>query len=194
MRRPAGLTLAEIIICMGLMTMLTGMLVMIYGNSYAAFRRGTTRLSVQQRAREVIRRVTPLVMSSKAPNPLVEAVILPAIGASGPTLQIYTADNMLVPMEPVNSRNPQHYLFRIQLEADRTVRLERLNVDTGAATGEQKILAFNVQEVEFEHPAANLVKLRVVTRDQVINSSGQTEPLDVERTAMISIPYYSSTR
>ncbi len=70
LQKRLGLTLIEVIVAMGIMIIVTVMILGIYGNSFNAFRRGTSRLEAQQRTREVLRRVTPLIMSSKAPTPL----------------------------------------------------------------------------------------------------------------------------
>lgn len=199
MRRSRGLTLAELLICMGIMTLLVCMLAAIWGNSYAVFRRGTTRMSVTQRAREVIRRVTPLVMCAKAPDERSHAVIAPATSddgtiTTGPELDFITADDVLEPMAPVNARNPVHYRFRVRLEDDRTVRVRELNLASGAPTPDERILAYNVDELHFDRLSLNLVRVRAITSDMIRNSVNEEEELKVERSAVLSIPYYSSTR
>jgi hypothetical protein len=194
MTRCDGLTLAELIISMGLLVVLTGLLAAVYGNSYSSFRRGTTRMHVNQQAREVVRRITPMVMCAKPINELEEAILLPEIGNSGPALEFTTADHVLEDMAPINARNPIHYRFLISHDADLTVKIQELNLSTGAPTGTPRILAHNVAELDFSREAVNLVRLRVVTSDEIRNASNQLEEVRVERSAILAVPYYSSTR
>lgn len=203
MRKPRrGLTLIELVVCMGILIMLSVMLAAIWGNSYSVFRRGTTRLAVTQRAREVIRRITPMVMCAKAPNEISAAVTEPATSDDGSivsstALDFVTADDILVPMAPVNARSPVHYRFRISYDPDRTVRIRELNLTSGAPLGgpdDERILAYNIEELLFERLSLNLVRVRVVTTDTIRNSVNQEEEIRVERSAVLSIPYYSSTR
>lgn len=181
-------------ICMGMLTAMVLMLAAIWNNAYAVFRRGTSRMAVTQQAREVVRRVTPLIMCAKAPNEISEAVLAPVIGANGSKVDFTSADNILLPEQPVNARNPVHYRFEIYLAGDRTVRIRELNLTSGAPSGAEKILAYNIEEIHFERLAANLIHFRAITSDNIRNASNQEEKLNVERSAVISIPYYSSTR
>lgn len=193
-RRRGGLTLIELIVCMGMLTVMVCLLAAIWNSAYAVFRRGTSRMSVTQQAREVVRRVTPLIMCAKAPNEISEAVITPVIGANASNVDFTTADNILAPEGPVNARNPVHYRFEIYRAPDRTVRVRELNLTSGAPAGPERILAYNIEEIHFERLAANLVHFRAITADDIRNASNQEETLKVERSAVIAIPYYSSAR
>lgn len=179
---------------MGMLTVLVLLLAAIWSHSYSIFHRGTTRMSVTQRAREVVRRVTPMVMCALPPTEREEAVLTPALGESEDRLEFYTADNILQPMQNVNPRNPIHYRFRISLESDRTVRVRELSLHGGAPTGVERILAYNIEKIEFERLAVNLVKFTASTTDTIRNAANQEEEVEVERSAVISIPYYSSSR
>lgn len=189
-----GMTLLEVIVSAVILASMAGLVLGVYLGSYGAFRRGTARMSTVQRAREVVRRVTPLVMSSIAPSPLEEAVYLPAIGASDVSIELYSADNLLQPMAPINPRSPVHYLFRIWLNNQGEVIVDELQIPSRVPMGNSKLIARNVYSLEFDRLAVNAVKLKVVTRDQIRNASGHQENLDVERSAVIAIPYYSSAR
>lgn len=197
-----GLTLIELVICMGMLIVLSVMLAAIWGNSYAIFRRGTTRMTVTQRAREVIRRVTPLVMCAKAPDEISAAVLVPPTSDDGSittatSLEFITADNILAPMAPVNARSPVHYRYRISHDPDRSVRVRELNFVSGGPVGgpnSERILAYNIDELHFDRLSLNLVRVRALTSDLIRNSANQEEELKVERSAVLAIPYYSSTR
>lgn len=189
-----ALTLAEVLVAGGVLALMSGLLLTIYITSYGVFRRGTTRMHVQQQAREILRRLTPLVMSSIAPTPLEEAVYLPAIGEMGRTLEFYSADDLLAPMAPINARAPDHFLFRIELDAGGEVHIRELSVPARVPTGNSRLIARHIYDLDFERLAVNAVRVRVQTKDQVRTVSGTTEDLVVERTAVLAIPYYSSAR
>lgn len=180
---------------MGIMVLVTVLILGIYGNSFNAFRRGTSRLEVQQRAREVIRRVTPLIMSSKAPTPLDEAVIEPPTGESRSFVEFHTADDLLGPMAPINPRAPTHLVFRIWFsDNDKSVRVSRLSAVGGSPVGDVRFLGHRVNSVEFERLAVNLVRVSVSVTAPVITAVSSSEEIEVLRSAVVSIPYYSSAR
>lgn len=196
-RRPSGehgVTLIELMIVMGILIVLVCLLAAIWSSAYSIFRRGTSRMAVTQQAREVVRRVTPLIMCAKAQNELSEAVLTPEIDEEDVKVDFTTADNILVPIQSVDGRNPTHYRFEIYLAADHTVRVRQLDLNSGAPTGAEKILAYKIEEIHFKRLAANLVDFHAITSDTIRNAVNAEEELKVERSAVIAIPYYSSTR
>lgn len=190
-----GLTLAEIIVGGALMALLTGMLILIFHTSQSSFRRGTTRLHSQQLAREAIRRTTPLVMSAMPPTPLEDAVYLPAIGATGPALEFYSADDLFDPNAGVDPRVLNAHLYRIRHDqATGEVIFEELNAPARTPAGPSRVLARQIYALDFERLEVNLVRLRVETRETIRNAAGQREEQTVERRSVLSIPYYSGPR
>lgn len=179
---------------MGMLSVMTLLLISIWTSSYSILRRGTSRLSSTQQAREVVRRTIPIVMSAISPSETHEAISSPLEGESADHLDFYSADNLMEPMESISPRSIQFYRFMIYLEADRTVRIQELDLVSGLPNGKDKILASNVEEIRFDRLAVNVVRFRAFTTETIRNASNQEEELKVERSAVISIPFYSSVR
>ncbi len=180
---------------MGLIAVLTTLILGIYFNSFNAFRRGTTRLEAQQRVREVLRRVAPLIMSAKAPSPAEPAVLVPPVGTVSSVLEFHSADDLSSPLAPLDPRAPVHYVFRIWHEAgDGSVRFTKLNGPGGAPNSEQRILAHRVERFDAECLAINLVRITAVVAVQLKTAIRADDQIAVERSSVISIPYYSSAR
>ena len=218
MKTSRGLTLSEVIVAGTILFGVTAMLALIFSSSYAAFRRGTSRMSTTQRAREVVRRLMPIVMSAVAPDPTLEAIYYPPTDGGLPAdsghadypfnegveMRIHSADDILAPMAPVNPRNPSIHQFRTYLTANGDVRIERISETLdprvhyksplGVAGSDSKVIATRVKELAFEHLDLGLVKVTVTTTEQIRNAAGNPEDLDVVRTRVISVPYYSAAR
>lgn len=215
--RRRGFTLAEVLVAGTILFGVTAILALIFSSSYAAFRRGTSRLSTTQRAREVVRRLMPIVMSAVAPNSTLEAVYYPPSNRGGGTdhigteIRLHSADDILTPMAAVNPRNPIVHQFRVRLIApgpdeDGDVVIDKITepldprvpyggTPDGSVSGVgTKVIASRVRKLDFEHLDLSIVKVKVTTSEEIINAAGQPEDLDVERTRVISIPYYSAAR
>ena len=151
-------------------------------------------MTVVQRAREVVRRLTPIIMSSVAPDPLTGAVYLPLTEEVGPVLELNTANDIMNPHVPLNPRAPALFSYRVALDAGGTLTLQGLDFDTKAPVGAPSLIAHRVQDIEFDHSSLSTIRVTVTVREQIRNAAGQPEDLDVERSRVIGIPYFSSAR
>ena len=121
-----GVSLVEVLVVTGLMTLLTLILTEIYFASYKVFEHGSAHTDIQQRCRETVNRIVPLIMGASEPALTQDAVYLPDnVDASrGSELWFYSPDD-LFGNAVYDPRNPVFYFYRVrQLSGD--VVLEKL--------------------------------------------------------------------
>lgn len=110
-------------------------------------------------------------------------------------MEFHSADDLMAPMAPINPRAPTHLVFRIWFsEDDGSVRFSRIADVGGSPVGDTRFLGRRVDSVEFERLAVNLVRVSVSVTAPIITAVSSTEEVEVLRTAVIAIPYYSSSR
>ncbi len=193
--RPGGLTLAEVLVSTGLMLLLATAIFSIFFASKSVFRRGSGRLEAQARVREVLQRVTPLLLSAVPPGLTEDAIYVPAIGLGSSFVEFYSADDLLDTTAPSDPRNPLPRFYRIRFEsAQGDLICEQLYLPTRSPVGQNRVLGRRLYSIEFERRELNLLEMSITARQTERGASGQPTSVDITRQAILAIPYYSSPR
>ncbi|MEW6280564.1 MAG: hypothetical protein AB1758_18210 [Candidatus Eremiobacterota bacterium] len=137
--RSNAFTLVELLVVMGMMVSIMIILIGMFKGARGSFEYGNSRIGMQQRAREAIKRVTVLVVSGIDSGATPErAIHVPAAdGASDNQLVFCTTEDVLVPessnpanrsklWNPVTQPQPPIFRYRIRYDnAQRRLVLER---------------------------------------------------------------------
>lgn len=182
MRRRAGLTLIEMLTSLAILGVLGLALVRIYDVSRTAYATGTSTIALQQRARILMERIQPLVVSALPPNASVAAVETPpSDGSISSTLVFH------VPAPDFNPRTPTYAKARIAHRSDGTVVLDG---DTASAS-DDRVLARDIRRLDFAAVSQNVVRVSIevygTSRGATNRDKAQYYLLDT----LIQIPYYS---
>lgn len=80
MRRTGGHTLVELLVVLTVMSMITTAVVVMYKNAVNLFQMSSSKINLQSRAREAIKRIGPIVVSGVRPDQASSsAIMLPAL-------------------------------------------------------------------------------------------------------------------
>lgn len=213
-RQQIAFTLPELMISLAILSILTTVLVLLYEQSYATVNRGTGRLALQQKARETVKRITPLVLSSfDNPDDGTDAMIEfpPQDANTYDNIVITTTEDWLASGYPspttsarrVTSIGAIAYVnYRIRLNGGDIV-LERGTWNDAAGTftpnaGESRTLGYSDDPrardaVDFlalrvQKQAPNAIQVEVDVRVSVRNAAKQQEVINETITSIIQVP------
>lgn len=112
-RRRGGFTILELMVSAFILAAMSLALVMIYSTASTMFQRGSGRLTMQQRSREAVRRVAPLIAGAIPPSESDVALYSPAVGATDDALGFYSAQDLFGTGPAFNPRAPYYPTYRI---------------------------------------------------------------------------------
>lgn len=182
-RRP-GLTLVEMLVSMALLGVLGVALARIYDVSRTAYASGTGTIALQQRARILMERITPLVVSALPPTGSDAAIASPPPdGSLASTLIFY------IPARNFDARNPQYTRARIRQETDGTVKLDR---DT-ANPDDDRVLARDIKKLQFAVVAQNVVRVSIEVYGTTRGAANRDKAQYYLLETLVQIPYYSKS-
>ena len=188
-----GVSLVEVLVVTGLMTLLTLILTEIYFASYKVFEHGSAHTDIQQRCRETVNRIVPLIMGASEPALTQDAVYLPDnVDASrGSELWFYSPDD-LFGNAVYDPRNPVFYFYRVrQLSGD--VVLEKLAMNgTTLASPPPRVLGKAMGDLTFERIDTGLVQIEVAASAKVRGAVNRERTIDTKLRTTVSIPFYTS--
>lgn len=191
MAKRAGLSLIELLVTTGIVSLLSLLLLEFFLSSRKVTEHGAAHTALQQSCRHLLNRLSTLVVSACAPNDTQDGIPRPALG-DGPAneLWFYSPDD-LFGNAAFDPRNPTFHFYRVVRDGPK-VMLEKLQDDgTPMVTPPPRQLALTVDQLEFERPQLGLVRVRVSARGQVRGARREI-PLSTELQTTLSVPYYTS--
>ena len=180
--RKRGFTLPELLVSMGIMSTIMLILVAMYNTSYTSFRLGSSRMSLQDQARQCMNRITPYLASAVAPTDTTDAIRSPGLTPSGTvynvdfwtpndflntnfdSLAIYNPD-----LPGYDPRSTTLYMYRIAFPdpgvqtPPSDVRLAKLNAQWTSASGVQVAVPGTLYE-ELTAPGNGISAPRLISR------------------------------
>lgn len=207
-------TLPELMIAMTILGVIGTVLTLLYDGSYASINRGTGRLALQQRGREILRRVGPVVLSAfEDPNDPAPDDILwpPDDGNSYDSLVLSTTEDWLDPSYPSATSSARmapdvasinYFKYRIRLE-NGNIDLEKGTWDDatstftptggvrhlGVSNAPDSVDAVSIEAFRAENLAKNAVRVSVDLRVVIRNAGKGQEPVNQTLATVIQIPY-----
>ncbi len=179
-----GFTLAELLVSCGILSGMMLTLIGIYNMSFTSFRLGTSRMSLQDQARQCMNRITPYLAGAVAPTDTSDAIRNPALTPSGTVYAVdfWTPSDFLnTNFESLNVYNPDLagydprsnslYLYRISFPDPGVTPppsdavLYKLNAVWDTTTG-LKLAAPGTLYEQFStaNPGAGIAAPRVIAR------------------------------
>lgn len=188
-RRPdRGLTLAEILVSMAILSLLSLVLLRIYDVSRAAYATGVGRLGLQQKARQTVQRLASRLTQAIPASDTQDAVFTenaedPKVTDPLDSKVVYT-----IPARPFDPRAP---VYRKKWILYRHVTgLVTTNADNPADP--DLVLARDVDWLELTVLPPNAVRITVVTRSKARTVAGGQREQDYRLQTVIQIPYYAT--
>jgi len=185
-----GLSLVEVLICFGLFSLVSLLLLESLQSGRKVTEHGAAQLKLQQDCRHLINRLTGLVISSASPIETQDALPQPGVG-DGPTgeLWFYSPDDFFG-SATFDPRNPSTYLYRVRRDGAR-VLLERLQDNgTPMVTPPPRQLSPGVEQLEFERLATGLLRIRVTSKGKARGAHGDI-PIQAELSTSLDLPFYT---
>ena len=189
-RSRRGLSLVEVLIVCAILGVMGSVLTYIYSVALTTYRQGGGRVDIQQRARESIRRIAPLISTAIPPNSVQEAIYSPALGASDVQMSFCTPLDLLAneTVASTNPRAPRYLLFRIRFDApSSTVVLE-----DPANPARSQVLARKVRALTFQRVAVDSVKIHVEVETRIIGARFKERTVDAALDTLQQVPWYTS--
>jgi len=186
MKGKQAMTLMEVLVSVGLISLVSLFLLAIFGQISSATRLGDGHLAVQQRGREVMRRSLPTIRRAIAPNAAQDAIYAPAVGATASTLSFSSTEDLLNPAAPpFDPRAPVFHLYNLRyVAATREVLLE----DTDNLALPARTLGREVQLMEFTRVDRFGVRVRVNVQGTVRSSTNVTRQISFPLESVVSLP------
>lgn len=184
--RRRGLSLAEVLVAMAVMGVLSIALLNIFGLTMTSVRHGEGHLAMQMKAREAVRRLEPLLSTAIPPTTTQEAIYLPAVGGSGTSIR-WSSTEDLFGTNAITPRAPHFYLYEINF-AGGALTMRRID----PPGPDSRVLATNLDAASFEHLTLNTVRVQVQVSEQVRRAAGAHETLTQKLETLIQLPYYTS--
>lgn len=185
--RRSGFTIAELLVSLTILSVLTLAVVLISSQLSAGYRLGSSHLELQGQARETVRRVTPFITSAVSAGQ--EAIYSPALGSSGPEVIFASSENWLD--EPLpnfgDAGYPVYRVYRIRFDSQDLI-MENLY----SPAVEPRILARRLYDVEFTRPFAETVGVEVEVRGTVRSAVNQERDTVERLETLLQIPYYTA--
>lgn len=184
MRRKRGLTLVEMLTSMALLGILGVALARIYDVSRTAYASGTSTIALQQRARILMERITPLLVSALPPNGTEGAIAAPPPNGSVSPAIVFN-----IPARNFNPRIPAYTRARIVHAADGTVTLDRDTADPS----DDRILARDIKKLQFAAVAQNVVRVSIEVYGTSRGAANRDKAQYYLLETLVQIPYYSKS-
>jgi len=180
--RPFGMTLLETMISVALLGLLGVILMQIYDVSRTAYASGTGQIALQQKARVLMERISPLLVRALPPDQSLPAILSPAAGDAADTI-VFS-----VPAPDFNPRHPIYSQARIRREDDRSVVLD---ANTPLVTEDDRVLGRDIERLRFAVVARNVVRVTVDVYGTARGASNQDKVQRYTLDGLVQIPYYS---
>lgn len=193
-RKERGLTLPELLVTMGIISLIGLLLVETLSQSSSAMSLGTAKVEMDQTARIAIDRLTPLVMS--ATSGVGDAIIAPGERGSGAAyddkIVFTTTEDFLSPTyDPADDwtvGDPTH-VYQVRWDEDsQELRLEKVSTDFGVANPDPRVLAFRVERFQAIRLLSNTIEVRVTVQRPVKRPNGTTEDTRDTQVAIVQVP------
>lgn len=193
-RRPAGLTLVEVLVSLAVLGVLSLALLRIYDVSRTAYATGTGRLTLQQAARQLVSRIGPQLVAAVPPSEVEEAIYAPEAGSSASSI-VFS-----VPQEPFDPRNPGFRKLRIGQRPDGAVVLDP---NTILVESDDQVLArplvdsrgnqvFKVDKLEFSVLSRNVVKISLDVSGQARGAQNKMMTQTLHLESLVQLPVYTT--
>jgi len=182
--RPTGMTLAETLVSMAILSILGLILLRIYNVSQQAFSRGTGQIALQQKARFLTEQMTPLLLSAAPPHEGAKALHSP----DSASIIFYVPDKNFQP------RNPNYVRVGIyHNDIDETVWLE--NSVTPLSSQDEMFrtreLARDIYDLRLGLPTENTVRVTVEVHQLTRTAGGGQDDQEYLLENLVQVPYYS---
>ena len=158
-----GFSLAELLITMGLISLISSLLLGIWLSSRRVVEKTEGKLTVQARVCEPAIRLSHWLngaLSHQEDSPL----RLPSEGQRGAVLEFYSCDRLVGDLPEVDPRHPDNYLYRVQAGKDDSLWLQRVEaglVKAQRQVGEHvRVNFYNVDNRTLEVQSSAQVELR----------------------------------
>ena len=170
---PRGGTLAEVLVACTILGLLGIVLLEIFLHISSAAGFGASRLAIQQRVRETMRRVAPLLRQAIRPNFGVEAIYLPPIHVTASNVVFAVPENLLTPPSlPFDPRKPDPHLYQMRFSGTQLVLQDIYNPASTRVLGDQLV------KVSFTRSQTSCVNVLVQVQAQIRGASGKARTED----------------
>lgn len=206
-RKRWGFTLAELIVAMSILSVIGLVMVSLYDQALVTFRHASSKMEMQQHARETAKRLVPIIASG-APTGSDDAILEPAVGAPGVQMRIYTTESFarrLTGGTPVtfDPRSPDFARLRLWWMLDPNVNqadpqrapggqsgMLMLDPDTPGDPSDDRVLGRNIYSVEFENQGNHRTHVEVNIYG-FVRLSNRSELRRFRYENVIHMPYYT---
>lgn len=208
----AGLTLAEVLVCTGLFSVITAGFVSTYSLGYTSSVQGGEKTDAMRRLREAVQRFTPIVSSACPPTTDSSALLEPLPGASAQSVLRFTttreyadlyvkrlssAGNQFNPVDPVTT---QYQTVRLSFEATASPDFAggrrgdlKLDSDTDSNTVDDIGLARGLYDCTFQNMGSNTILVHLEIRRLIRNAGGRKTLQAYKLDSRLFLPYYTNT-
>lgn len=191
-QRQNGFSLAEVLVSMAILALISTTMVELYQMSVNTLRQGGSRIDLQQRTREPIRRVTPLLSTAIPPSATQEAIYAPLTAAPAAPAVQWSSTEDLFGNVPVDPRAPTFRLYELNFNSG-TGELVLNQIQPPLPAGVQpRVVARNLAAVSFEHLSLNSIRMTVRCDELIRRAGGERTNSSFTVDTMIQIPYYTS--
>lgn len=207
-----GLSLAEVIVCTGLFSVITAGFVSTYSLGYTASNQGGEKIDAMRRLREAVQRFTPIVSSACPATTETSAILEPKPSATAQNSLRFTttkeyadlhvsrlaaADNQFNPVDPVTT---QYQTIRLTFSAVSSPAYPggkrgdlKLDSDTNSNTVDDQILVRGLYDCTFQNVGSNTVFVHLEIRRSIRNAGGKSTIQAYNLDSRLFLPYYTNT-
>jgi prepilin-type N-terminal cleavage/methylation domain-containing protein len=185
-----GLSLLEVLVAMVLLGMVSTALLRVYDMTVNTLRQGTGHLDLQQRVRESVRRMQPLLTTAMPPNTTQEAIYAPALLAPPAASIRWSTPEDLLTNVPVDPRAPTWRLYEMSFNVGTgDLSLTQISPATPNPT---KVVGRKLAAVSFEHLSLNSIRIIARGDERIRRAGGKTTVSSYQVETLVQIPYYTS--
>lgn len=183
MRR--GLTLAELLITTGLISLISLLLIVIWISARRLVERTESQQDLQQRLCEPSLRLAHWLRGALYGND--SPVRIPSRGQTAPILEFYSCDRLVGNLPPIAPRQPTLYIYRVFVSGpDQDCWLGRQDT-TGLTLEKRRIGKFIT--LEFTNLDGYQIKIKTSSQGSVRRPGGIWKTLSSSLTTVIAAPY-----
>jgi hypothetical protein len=170
---------------------MTTALVAVFNVADTVFDQGAGRIGLQQRTRETLRRLSPILACAVPATEDAQAILTPAIGASGTSVEFTTTSDVLgsIPFDP---RAPVYVVCRIAADKSGDLVLSQLDAPGGHPLHDPapRVLARGLSGATFTRTSVDQIAVHLSAQTSVRNARGQQRMVTCALDGQVQIPYY----
>ncbi len=181
--REPGMTIAEALVSLSVLALLSLILMMFLGQTRDASLAGQTRLELRGQHRQVQGRVTQILRSATPPNEVTPAIVWPEVGKTEMIARFHAPVSLLDGTLPFDPRFPDYPEFTLR----RTTR-GQMEVMRSDGTGTRQVFGRGLTSVKFRRLHSRTLEIELGSTQTIRGAAGSVKVVDEFSRNLVRVP------